>query len=281
MSSLSLPMPTALPDLSLRRLMADDRILTTTGLMLFLLMLPMIAAAGLDARVLDGEGIWLKPLKFAFSMGVFLLTLAAFARHLPERLRSNGRFRAYGALVALAAVTEMLIIGGAAAVGVRSHFNYGTPFWAAMYSIMGVMAVVLTSAALVYGIAVWRNRAAEISEAMRTAIGLGLVLTFALTLPTAGTMASVGALIGDPVTGAHLPVLAWSLEVGDLRISHFAATHALQIIPLIVWVVGWQRVPVAEPYSTSSKTADRCWSNSPAWPPMTDPSQRGPRSWAR
>jgi hypothetical protein len=42
------------------------------------------------------------------------------------------------------------------------------------------------------------------------------------------------------MTGARLPVLGWSREVGDLRVGHFLATHALHALPL--WGVVVARV---------------------------------------
>jgi hypothetical protein len=98
---------------------------------------------------------------------------------------------------------------------------------------MGVLAVLLTSASLVYGLAVWRNPRTGLPPALKLAIALGLVLTFVLTVPIAGTLSNGdGHFVGTPVTGATLPILGWSREVGDLRASHFLATHAMHFVPL-------------------------------------------------
>jgi hypothetical protein len=98
---------------------------------------------------------------------------------------------------------------------------------------MGLFAVILTSPALVYGIAIWRNRATGLPPALHLAIALGLVLTFALTLPVAATMANLpGHFVGTPVTGAHVPAMGWTREVGDLRAAHFFATHPMHFLPL-------------------------------------------------
>jgi hypothetical protein len=104
---------------------------------------------------------------------------------------------------------------------------------AALYGLMGLFAVVLTSASLALGIAIWRNPATGLAPAMHLSIALGLILTFILTLTAAGTLSSLpGHHVGVPVTHAALPILGWSREVGDLRTAHFVATHALHVIPL-------------------------------------------------
>ena len=59
------------------------------------------------------------------------------------------------------------------------------------------------------------------------------MLTFALTIVTAGTLgSSPGHFVGTPVTGAAVPIFRWSREVGDLRAAHFFATHAMHALPL-------------------------------------------------
>jgi hypothetical protein len=142
-------------------------------------------------------------------------------------------YRIYAGVVVAAIVAEMMWIGAAAALGTRSHFNTASPVWGNLYGIMGVLAVTLTSATLVYGVAIWRNREAGLSPAVRLSLGLGLVSTFVLTIIVAGGMASATShTVGTPVTGATVPIFGWSREVGDLRVGHFLATHALHAVPL-------------------------------------------------
>jgi hypothetical protein len=142
-------------------------------------------------------------------------------------------YRIYAGVVVFAILAELAWIGGASMHGVGSHFNIGTPVMARLYSLMGLFAVILTTPALVYGIAIWRNRATGLPPALHLAIALGLVLTFALTLPVASTMANLpGHFVGTPVSGAHVPLMGWSREVGDLRVAHFFATHPMQFLPL-------------------------------------------------
>jgi hypothetical protein len=200
------------------------------GLTLFVALasLPLMMAFGLDDRLFQGDSVWLKPLKFHLALAVYTGTLTLFAMLLPEGTFTSRRWRAYIALVILCIVAELLWIGGAAALGTASHFNQ-TGIWAAIYGLMGVAAVTLTSLSLAMGIVFWRHRA----DPLMMSVGLGLILTFLLTVPIAGTMSSgTGHLVGTPVTGARFPVMGWSTEVGDLRLPHFLATHAMHFVPL-------------------------------------------------
>ena len=84
-----------------------------------------------------------------------------------------------------------------------------------------------------FGVAIARNPGTVLAPALKLSLATGLCLTFVLTVITAGTMSSMpGHHIGLAVTGARIPVMGWSREVGDLRVAHFLATHALHAIPL-------------------------------------------------
>lgn len=203
------------------------------GLWLGLAMIPLIVAMQIDPRQFQGENIWIKPLKFAFALSVYFLTLAFFARFLPASLTRTPGYRAFVVIVILCVLAEMVWIGGAAMYGTASHFNLSSPVMHAIYGLMGLFAVTLTAASLVYGIAVWRHPARLPDPALRLSVALGLGLTFVLTVIVAGYLAGQpGHLVGTPVTGARVPLMGWSREVGDLRLPHFLATHALHLIPL-------------------------------------------------
>jgi hypothetical protein len=218
----------------LPRLMADEPRFTLLGLVLGLALIPVLAAMAIETRTYQDVNLWVKPAKFLASLSLYTLNLALFARLLPPGMTARPSYRAFSWAVVLCILAEMAWIGGAAAHGVGSHFNRATPAMDVIYSLMGLFAVTLTSASLVYGIAILRHRAAPVAPPLRLAVGLGLVLTFVLTVPVAMTMASgSGHFVGTPGTGALLPVLGWSREVGDLRVAHFLATHAMQVVPLV------------------------------------------------
>lgn len=203
------------------------------GLVLAFSMGPTLLAMQLDPRLFQGESIWLKPLKFQFALTVYLLSLAYFARFLPAGMVDSRNMRIFTFVVIFCVLAEMAWIGGAAMFGTASHFNLSSPVMEAIYGLMGVFAVTLTSASLVYGIAIWRNPAGLPDRALRMSVALGLILTFALTVIVAGYMsAQPGHLVGVPQTGARVPFMGWSREVGDLRMAHFLATHAMHAIPI-------------------------------------------------
>lgn len=190
--------------------------------------LPLMVAYAFDDRLFQGDNVWLKPLKFHLALTVYTGTLALFAMLLPEGTFASRRWRVYIGVVTACILAELLWIGTAAALGTASHFNL-QGVWMLLYSLMGVAAVTLTSLSLAMGVVFWRHRA----DPLMLSIALGLILTFALTVPVAGTMSSLpGHLVGTPTTGARFPLMGWSLEVGDLRLPHFLATHAMHVVPL-------------------------------------------------
>ena len=239
----ALPLTAPRPGL-LDRMLTDAPALTRLGLLIGLALIPLLAAQAIDPRMLDGVGIWTKPIKFHLALSIYLLTLAAFARWLPPGLMRRRWYRAYETCVVIAILGELIWIGGAAALGTTSHFNVATPVMAAIYGLMGLFAVSLTSLSLVHGIAIMRNRATGLPPVLRLGIGLGLILTFGLTVVVAGYMSQTdGHLVGTPSdTARTLWLMGWSREVGDLRVAHFLATHAMHAIPLAA-LLAWLTLP--------------------------------------
>ncbi|MEQ9259173.1 MAG: hypothetical protein RIG84_08735 [Roseovarius sp.] len=220
-------------------LSAEPR-LAATGIVLALSLAATLPALMLDTRLFQGENVWIKPVKFQVALAVYLFTLTFFARFLPEGMTARRTYRAFSWLVVFAIVAEMVWIGGAAMLQTASHFNTSSPLMEALYGLMGVFAVTLTAMSLVYAIAIWRNPASGLAPATRLSIALGLGLTFVLTVIAAGTLSMQGGhFIGTPQTGAALPLMGWSGEVGDLRVAHFFATHALHFLPLAGLAATW------------------------------------------
>ena len=229
----ALPMPR-----SDSRLWRDAPAFTGLALFIALTALPLLAAAAIDTRTFLDAPVWQKPLQFHLALSIYTITLAFFARFLPSGMQSR-RWRMYARAVCFCILAELVWVGGAASYGTASHFNSDSVIMGILYGLMGVFAVILTSASLVMGIGIWRNLTTGLNPALHLAIALGLILTFILTLVAAGTLSSqTGHLVGTPVTHAALPMLGWSREVGDLRVAHFFATHALHALPIVGYGAG-------------------------------------------
>jgi hypothetical protein len=216
-------------------LFGAEPVYTGLALAMFLLLIPTGFAALVDERLVNGVNAWVKPLKFQVSIGVYLLTLAYFARFAAPGALSTRRYRAFALAVCGAAVAEIVWIMSAATFGVASHFN---PSFASelIYPLMGALAVLLTSASAVQAWQIWRNPATGLSPATRDGVVLGLALVFPLTLVTAGTLSSMdGHLVGQ-AGGATVPLMGWAREAGDLRVAHFFATHAMHFVPVFAIV---------------------------------------------
>lgn len=216
-------------------------------LVLIALMAPTLIAMGLDTRTLHDENVWVKPFKFEVALAVYLGTLACFAGWLPQYIREGRRYRAYSIVVVTSVALEILWIAGAAANGVASHFNVGTPAMQAIYSLMGVLAVTLTSATLVYAVIMARDPASPLDPVFRQSVVWGLALTFILTIAVAGFMASgTGHWVGGNASDAEAArLMGWARDGGDLRVAHFFATHAMHVIPVVGFLASRNMAPAA------------------------------------
>ena len=104
-----------------------------------------------------------------------------------------------------------------------------------MYQAMGLGATVLIVLVGVIGATAALDRGARLAAPLREGVWIGCVLTVVLTVWVAGELAGNGGrYIGRPTAGGPaLPLVGWSMEVGDLRPAHFLALHALQVLPLV------------------------------------------------
>lgn len=199
-----------------------------------------LAGLVIDDRTSLGVPIWLKPMKFAISIAVYTATLAWLIS-----LLDRGRRTAFwlGTVAALAMLIEMVIIGGQAARGVRSHFNNTTALDATLFSIMGMTIVVAWIVTLWVAVLLLIQRIADRPASLAIRFGVfialaGMAVGFIMTVPSGAQIASGSGYLGAHAVGADdggpgLPLVNWSTEAGDLRIGHFVGMHALQALPLL------------------------------------------------
>ena len=190
----------------------------------------------IDARQLDGVGVWAKPAKFFLSTCVFSLTAAWFFGYVREERRTAAAMRFVVWATVLLFTFELAWISWQAAHAERSHFNSSTPFTTLMYSLMGLAILVVLSTNLVLAWEIWRRPADGLRPDYRAAVIAGLVLTLLLGGGLGGYMAAqTGHAVGPE--GGHLPVFGWNRSGGDLRVAHFFGIHIEQALPLLMALV--------------------------------------------
>jgi hypothetical protein len=200
----------------------------------FAALLPVtLCISAFDQRLIGGEGVWLKPIKFQIALAVHFATLAAIAGLLDRRHQTSSILFWVAAASVGSAVFEIVYIMAQAARQEASHFNLTSRAYQIMYGLMAIGAVAITGAAAVLGALVWFDSETRLGLATRTAIALGLIggtiLTLVIALRLGGALNHhVGT---EPPGAARFPFTGWSMSVGDLRVPHFFATHMMQAIP--------------------------------------------------
>ncbi len=203
------------------------------------LLICFLAGALLETRTLDGMNVWIKPAKFAVSFAVLFATLGLVVQRMSASAQSSWWMRCTLPTMAIAAWGEMLYIGLQAGRGARSHYNYEGALYSILYGLMGVGAVLLVLGVGVIGWRVAKDRGLRMGTHLRQGVQWGFISSCLLTLLTAGTLSSFRShFVGVPTPDAAvIPLLGWSMQVGDLRPSHFLALHAMQILPVLgLWL---------------------------------------------
>jgi len=217
------------------------------------MMLFFILGIFVDDRYISGAPTWLKPAKFAFSSLIYTLTLVWMLGFVKGRPRF---VRIIGWTSGLALLTELVIIPVQAWRGTTSHFNISTPLNADLFYLMGMAILVLWVTHLVITLLVLFQRLDQPDVALSLRFGLvitliGMSVGILMTTPLGTLLASGQGVtpipfphgmsgahsIGVPDGGPGLPVLGWSTTGGDLRVGHFVGLHALQVLPLLAWLI--------------------------------------------
>jgi hypothetical protein len=236
----------------LSRLWQNDKLLTGAALLMVGALAAFLVGMVADPRVVTGAPAWLKPAKFAASTAIYMFTLAWIFGYLSDWPRVR---RLVGRATVAIFVSEVAVIALQAWRGTTSHFNFSTPLDAALFSFMGAAIVIQTVLSVLVAVALWRQPFQD--RALGWALRLGLVITIMgastgglMTRPTEAQLAQVAATSQMPIIGAHtvggpdggpgLPGTGWSVEHGDLRVPHFIGLHALQILPVLAWLL-WRR----------------------------------------
>jgi hypothetical protein len=218
-------------------------VLLTAALVVALVSLA-VALVGLvvDPRSIGGAPAWLKPAKFGVSTALYLVAL----RWMLGVVRGHRRLLTAIAAVLLVGLSfELAAIALQVVRGTTSHFNTASAFDVALYGSMGgVISTVFLATAVG---AVLVLRAPGVDRTIATGMRWGLLVTLlgmaeaVLMTVNFGWSAGGGHTVGGVDGGPGLPITDWSTEHGDLRIGHFVGLHALQVLPILAFLL--LRVP--------------------------------------
>lgn len=193
----------------------------------------------LPATAVGGEHPAAKPMRFGLSIAVFLGSMAVLVPLLT--IDRAVRLLAARALVITMAI-EMVLIAAQALRGKASHFNAGTPIDGAIWRCM--VAAIVVATATMAAIAVVASLR-PLNGAGGTAVDPLIVAgwrfglwCFLLSAVSGFGMGGAGRhSVGGRDGGRGVPILRFSSEHGDLRVSHFFSLHGLQILPLLAMLL--------------------------------------------
>lgn len=198
----------------------------------------------IDSRELLGAPLWMKPFKFFISAALLSATLA----YLIPRIQKATRLVQIASKVILVSLAvELVLITWAAATETTSHFNVSSPLAIAVWSAMAgfITAVWIATMVITFVYIRFGDSTGIIKRAFSWGMVISLVgmaVAFLMTGPTSDQLADFQGIAGAHTIGAQdggpgLPLFGWSTVAGDLRIPHFVGLHALQVLPVAVWLL--------------------------------------------
>lgn len=196
---------------------------------LFYALISLILICTSSTQVL-GINAFIKPFKFGLSAFILFLTFSWYFNFIPRRLHKSFQLFAWVNIAVMTFELGWILIQ--AYRGTLSHFNISSAFEGIMFGIMGISIAISTTWTLL--LFKWTfARDFRINPGILWALRLGILLfvIFGFTgfIMGANRSHTVGAQDGGP----GLFLLNWSLNHGDIRISHFFGLHALQILPFL------------------------------------------------
>ncbi len=195
--------------------------------------LPCVVGVFIDERTLMGVNVWIKPLKFAISGAIYVASVGFLITFYPYSQRKRSIINN---TVAITMILEFFIIIYQGYRGVKSHYNFDSPFDSLMFAAMGILVGINVLIMILFIVDTMRKKL-DTSKVMQWSILIGwLVVFFGSWI--GGQMISQSAHnVGVADGGAGLPLLNWSTIAGDLRVAHFFGLHGLQIIPLFAFFI--------------------------------------------
>ena len=202
------------------------------GLLCVILSIVCIVLTKTTSTQVHGVNAWFKPFKFAVSIGLFSWTMAWYCHYL-----SDFNVTPFNWTVIILFGFELIYITVQASKGQLSHFNFDTPLYSILYSLMGLAAVMVTLYTAYIGFLFFTQSFPYLPNHYVWGIRLGILIFVVFSFVGALMSSQMSHSVGAINDNSNWWIIGWSKTVGDLRVSHFIGMHALQLLPLISFYV--------------------------------------------
>ncbi len=205
------------------------------GIAMFHFILSVACLIGLmvDERTLMGVNVWIKPLKFTISGGIYILTVGFLTTLYPFSRRKKNILNN---ILSWSLLIEIVIIFMQAARGVLSHYNQSNIVDGLLFAAMGILIGIVVLLMVFFIIETLRLRL-KTPRSIQYGILIGWLIVFFGSWVGGQMIGQMAHNVGVPDGGAGLPLLNWSTVAGDLRVAHFFGLHGLQLVPLFALVL--------------------------------------------
>jgi len=229
----------------------EHKPLMLTGVLMMIALGVSIVGVFLDPRVITGAPAWLKPAKFSISIAIYSFTfvwMLTFVKGYPKTKNRLAWITTIMFWIEWIAITIQMLRG------TTSHFNFSTVFDGFIFGIMGFAIMVLWFASFGLAFLLLRQKIEDRAMAWALRLGvlgaiIGMAMAFAMPSPTPEQLENLQSGVGSSIIGAHavgvedggagLPIVGWSTEGGDYRVSHFIGLHAMQVLPLLAMALAF------------------------------------------
>lgn len=224
-----------------RELDRTDPLLSRLGWVLMAVVPVFAALALLVPATLHGVNPWIKPIKFSLSFSTFATTISLFLLTLKI---PSWQLRLARRTIAVSVAFEILSLAAQAWRGVHAPGSHTLldGFLAQMTNSMVMINTAIVTAMFALFCA-RRVHSSIVDSPMLAALRYSLVVFLAGNAIGGYMLARGSHTVGARDGGPGLPFVNWSVIGGDLRIAHFIAIHAIQIIPVFAYVLA-QMAPV-------------------------------------
>jgi hypothetical protein len=218
-----------------RELDATDPVLSRLGWAL-LLVVPVFAALALFVSAGSAAvNPWIKPIKFSMSFSTFASTISLLL--LALRIQ---KWQLTLVRLAIAASVALEILSLAAQAWRSAYHLSGQSLLDTSLAQLTNSMVMVNTAIVCWMLALFcgnRVHTDKVDRPMVSAIRYSIVIFLAGNAIGGYMLARGSHTVGVADGGPGLPFVNWSIIGGDLRIAHFIAIHAIQIVPLFAYIL--------------------------------------------